>query len=277
VTVGPDPLETDAATTFVSSDGDGYELQMGRWSSRLAPAFLDFVGITAAGRVLDLGCGTGNLSFCLARNPRIARVTGIDLSAAYVEHARRKNQDPRVAFEVGDACALRFADASFDHALSMLVLQFIPRPDRAIRELRRVTRPGGTIAAATWDTAGGLIAYRMVFDTAAMLARDGEAVRTRAYGRPLCRTGELAHAWHDAGLVDVTQDTITIRMDFASFADFWAPVEGAEGPAAAYVATLDAVAKSKLREAVRLTYLNGEVDGARSYAATAWVVKGKSP
>lgn len=266
-----------AATTFVSSDGDGYELQMGRWSRRLAPAFIEFAGIADAECVLDVGCGTGNLSFCLGQNRRIASVTGLDLSAAYIEHARRKNQDTRIVFRVGDACALPFADASFDHALSMLVLQFVPRPDRAIREMRRVTRPGGTIAAATWDTAGGLIAYRMVFDTAAMLDRNGEAVRAKAYARPLCRPGELAHAWCDAGLLDVAQDIVTIRMDFASFADFWAPVEGKEGPAAAYVGTLDADAKSKLHNAVRLAYLNGEPDGARSYSATAWVVRGKTP
>jgi SAM-dependent methyltransferase len=270
-------VNLSAATTFVSSDGDGYELQMGRWSRRLAPAFIDFAGITVAESVLDLGCGTGNLSFCLGQNPRIASVTGLDLSTAYIEHASRKNQDARVEFRLGDACALPFADASFDHALSMLVLQFIPQPDRAIREMRRVTRPGGTIAAATWDTAGGLIAYRIVFDTAAMLDRDGEAVRAKAYGRPLCRPGELAQAWREAGLLDVAHDMITIRMDFESFADFWAPVEGTEGPAAAYVGTLDPSSKSKLCDAVRLAYLNGEPNGGRSYAATAWVVKGKVP
>jgi SAM-dependent methyltransferase len=266
-----------AATTFVSSDGDGYELQMGRWNRRLAPAFVEFAGITAAQCVLDVGCGTGNLSFCLAENLRIARVTGLDLSPAYVEHAKRKNKNTRVDFQVGNACALPFADTSFDHALSMLVLQFIPQPERAIWEMRRVTRPGGTVAAVTWDTAGGLIAYRMIFDTAAMLDRNGEAVRAKAYARPLCRPGELAGAWHDAGLIDVTQDMLTIRMDFLSFADFWGPAESKDGPVAAYVGTLDTVAKSKLRRAVQLAYLNGEPDGARSYAATAWVVRGKVP
>ena len=79
------------ASTFVASDGDGYELQMGRWSRRLAPLFIDFAGITGAERVLDVGCGTGNLSFCLAQNPEIVSVRGLDLSPAYVEHAKRRN------------------------------------------------------------------------------------------------------------------------------------------------------------------------------------------
>jgi SAM-dependent methyltransferase len=269
---------TAASSTFVSSDGDGYELQMGRWSRRLAPRFLDFVGINEAQSVLDVGCGTGNLSFCLAQNPSIRAVRGVDISPAYVAHACRKSRDARMGFQIGDACALPFADGTFDHALSLLVLQFIPRPERAVREMRRVTRPGGTVAAATWDTGGGLMAYRLVFDTAAaLLPRGGNALRAKAYGRPLRRPGELARAWREAGLTEVVEDTVTIRMDFASFADFWAPAEGGEGPVAAYVGTLDADAKVRLRRMVELTYLEGEADGARSYAATAWVVKGKVP
>jgi SAM-dependent methyltransferase len=265
------------SSTFVFSDGDGYELQMGRWSRRLAPLFIDFAGITYAEHVLDVGCGTGNLTFYLAQNRGIRAVRGVDFSPAYVEHARCQNHDARLTFLVGDACDLPFPEASFDHALSMLVLQFIPQPDLAVREMRRVTRPGGTIAAATWDTGGGLVTYRMIFDTAAMLDRNGDAVRAKAYARRLRRPGELARAWRYAGLIDVVQDTRTIRMDFVSFADFWEPAEGKEGPVAEYVSTLDSEARTKLRHMVELAYLEGEADGPRSYAATAWVVKGKAP
>jgi ubiquinone/menaquinone biosynthesis C-methylase UbiE len=208
------------SSTFVAADGDGYELQMGRWSRRLAPLFIDFAGITGAECILDVGCGTGNLSFDLARNPDIGRVCGLDFSPVYVEHAKRQNTDARLDFQVGDACALPFADASFDHALSMLVLQFIPRADLAVREMRRVTRPGGTVAAATWDARGGLVSHRMIFDTAAMLDRSGNERRARMYTRPMSRPGDLARAWRDAGLIDVVQDMRTIRMDFSSFADF---------------------------------------------------------
>ncbi len=143
--------------------------------------------------------------------------------------------------------------------------------------MRRVTRPGGTIAAATWDTGGGLVPYRMVFDTAAVLDRNGGVVRAKAYARRLRRPGELARIWCDVGLNEVVQDTLTIRMEFASFADFWEPADGKEGPVAEYVSTLDREAKSKLRRMVELAYLEGEPDGPRSYAATAWVVKGKAP
>jgi SAM-dependent methyltransferase len=88
-----------ASSTFVSLDGDGYELQMGRWSRRLAPLFADFTGVTGAKRILDVGCGTGSLSFCLARNPEIVSVRGLDFSPAYIDHAKRLNSGPASAFK----------------------------------------------------------------------------------------------------------------------------------------------------------------------------------
>ncbi len=271
------PEMRTSSSTFVATDGAGYELQMGRWSRRLAPLFIGFAGISGEVRVLDVGCGTGNLSFCLAQDPTIVGVRGLDFSPAYVGHASRRNHDSRLHFQVGDACALPFPDASFDHAASMLALQFVPQADLAVREMRRVTRPGGTVAAATWDTRGGFVALRMIFDAAAMLDQNGREARAAAYTRPMSRPGDLARVWHDAGLTNVVQDMLTIRMDFASFADFWVPNEGKDGPVAAYVGSLGADARAKLRDAVWLAYLDGEGDGPRSYVATAWVVKGRVP
>ena len=155
------------SSVFFASDGGGYELQMGRWSRRLAPKFIEFAGVTLAESVLDVGCGTGSLYSTLAKNPGIQRIHGLDYSESYIAHAKSENSGSRIEFQVGDACALPFADGEFDHSLSMLVLQFIPQAEKAIGEMRRVTRPGGTVAAATWDTRGGYVGWRIFWDTAA--------------------------------------------------------------------------------------------------------------
>ena len=266
-----------APSTFIAADAAGYERLMGRWSRRLVPPFLRFAEIDAARRVLDVGCGTGSLSFGLAQLPRIGSVTGIDLSPAYIEHARLHCSDARIEFKVGDACSLPFADAWFDHSLSLLVLQFVPRVEEAVREMRRVTQPGGTVAAATWNSRGGLVFLRMILDTAAVIDADAERLRARLLSQPMTRPGDLQRAWSDAGLLDVSQELATIVMDFESFADFWAPCEGKEGPIAAYVNQLAPDMRATLQKLVQRAYLDGESDGPRSYAASAWVVKGKNP
>jgi ubiquinone/menaquinone biosynthesis C-methylase UbiE len=267
-----------SASTFATGDGAGYEVQMGRWSRRLAPFFVDFARIGMARRVLDVGCGTGSLALFLAQHdPDLVEVHGLDLSAAYVEDARRRSGDARLTFQVGDARVLPFSAEYFDHALAMLALQFVPRPELAVHEMRRVTRRGGTVAAATWDTRGGFVALRLVLDAAAMLDETGRRERASAYTRPLSRPGELARVWSDAGLSNVIQESVTIRMEFGSFVEFWAPIGGKEGPVAEYVGSLDLDGAERLRKAVRLAYLDGEADGPRSYAATAWVVIGTVP
>jgi SAM-dependent methyltransferase len=158
--------------------------------------------------------------------------------------------------------------------LSLLVLHFIPQPATAIAEMKRVAKPGATIAAAVWDGRGGFVATRMFFDTAAALDPEANARRAKHFTRPLTRPGELGAAWRAAGLREVAETTLHIRMEFASFADYWEPFDGRDGPHAEYVATLDAAKRERLKTAVRAAYLDGEEDGPRSYAATAWAVKG---
>lgn len=265
------------SSTFSAADGDGYEMQMGRWSRRLAEPFLDFTGNCDGERVLDVGCGTGVLAFALARRCQPQQVCGIDFSSAYVAHAARHNTDPRITFATGDACALAFEDGSFDRVLALLLLHFVPDTARAVAEMRRVARPGAVVAAAVWDVRGSFVTNRMFFDTAAALDPHANERRARNYTRPMTRPGELAAAWRGAGLLDVAETTLGMRMVFASFDDYWAPYQGRDGPQAEYVASLGPAERTRLRDAVRLAYLDGEADGPRSYAALAWAVKGIAP
>lgn len=267
----------DKSSTFVASDGDGYELQMGRWSRLLAEPFLDFVGTASGESVLDVGCGTGCLADALKRRSNFRQLLGVDFSPAYVAHAARCNSDPRVTFEVGDACALGQSGRAFDRVLALLVLHFVPRAEQAIAEMLRVAKPGATVAAAVWDARGGFVANRIFFDTAAALDSKAGERRARNYTRPMTRPGELGDAWRASGLENVVESTLAIRMEFTSFSDYWAPYEGKDGPGAEYMGTLSGAERARVRDAVKLAYLDGEADGPRSYAALAWAAKGTVP
>jgi len=275
----PSPLEGQVipSSTFPATDGDAYEQQMGRWSRRLAEPFLDFVDLDDGGHILDLGCGTGSLTRALAGRFAAGRIVGLDASGAYIDHACRHISDPRIEFHMGDACAMPFPDASFDHVLSMLMLHFVPNTAGAVGEIRRVARPGAVVAAATWDLRGGFVAQRVFLDTAAMLDAKANELRALNFTRPTTRPGALAAAWREAGFLNIREAMLTIRMEYSDFDDYWGPLVGGQGPAAAYVAGLDAPTVARLQEHVRRAYLDGEPDGPRSYAATAWAVKGVVP
>src|SRR3954469_1629919 len=259
------------SSTFVAASGEGYELQMGRWSRLLAEPFLDFCGCVGGEAVLDVGCGTGSLSFALAKRGNM-RIVGVDLSSEYIDYARSRNRNPQIDYKVADVCALQFENASFARVLSLLVLHFVPRSAQAVAEMRRVARPGATVAAAVWDARGGFVANRIFFDAAAVVDEDGAQRRARNYTRPMTRPGELAAAWRMAGFADIREAMLPIRMEFKSFDDYWTPYLSQDGPGAEYVAALDATKRDRLQSLVRASYLDGEPDGPRSYAAIAWTV-----
>jgi ubiquinone/menaquinone biosynthesis C-methylase UbiE len=265
------------SSTFLATDGNDYEVVMGRWSERLAIPFLDFAGTQDGELVLDVGCGTGHLAQAVALRSVPKEVSAIDMAPAYIDYAKSRNCNPKVVFDTGDACALNFADHSFDRVLSLLLLHFVPQAPKAIAEMRRVTVPGGIVAACVWDVRGGYVASRMFYDTAAALDPRANAFRAKNYTRPMTKQGELAHAWREAGMKDVEETSLGIRMEFTSFEDYWAPYERREGPAAAYLETLGRADRVKLVDALRAAYLDGEADGQRSYAALAWAVKGTNP
>jgi ubiquinone/menaquinone biosynthesis C-methylase UbiE len=148
------------------NSGDAYEPYVGRWSRLVAREFLEWLATPLGGRWLDVGCGTGALVETILSLNAPSEVVGIDPSLAYVAFARDRVNDPRVRFDVGDAQALQVASATFDAVVSGLVLNFVPEPGRALSEMARVARPGGTIAAYVWDYAEGMQMMRHFWDAA---------------------------------------------------------------------------------------------------------------
>jgi SAM-dependent methyltransferase len=260
-------------STFTALDPEGYELLMGRFSRRLARAFLDFTGSAPGERILDVGCGTGSMTGALAEPETHKAIVGIDVSEPYVAFARARTKDPRITFDVGDVVSLPYPTGHFDRALSQLVLMFLPDPHPAIAEMRRVVRPGGLVAACVWDSYGGQPHLRMLWDTASALGLE----RSRSLFRPLSSAGELEAAWRRAGLTDVTGGTITTWLEYANFDDYWSPFLSGDGPAGQMVMSLTPRQRETLRSQVRHVFLSGRPDGARSFIAAAWICKGIVP
>jgi len=265
------------ASRYTATDAAAYERLMGRWSARLADELIAFAGIDAGDSVLDVGCGTGSLALALAARPEPAAIVGLDIAAPYIAYASKRNEDSRLSFVVGDAVAMDFAGRRVDRCYSLLALNFMSDPRRALAGMRQATRPGGTIAAAVWDFPGGLVYQRIFWDTAAALDPEADSARARHFSSPLTGPGELEAAFSHAGLRDVQAASLTIRMGYTEFADYWEPIANAQGPVGDYVKGLLPEQLDGLSAAVRRAYLAGAADGPRSMAATAWAARGVVP
>jgi SAM-dependent methyltransferase len=261
------------ASTFNARDAAAYERSMGRWSRRLAPLFIDFACVAPGDRIVDVGCGTGSLTHTLAAMP-IAGIEAIDASEIYVAALAQSLSDPRIHVRHGDACALPFADGQFDRALCQLVLQFIPDPDGALAEMRRVVRPGGLVAAAVWCSGGGMPHQRLFWDTAALLDPEARASRAKTFSRRGTNRGELRATFEAAGLVAVEESHATIWMEYADFEDYWGPIIGGEGTLGRYASGLSPAAAATLAGHLRDGFLAGGLDGPRAFACTALICRG---
>lgn len=255
----------------------GYEQLMGRWSQKLASLLIEFAGIADGESILDVGCGTGSLTFALPQFAAVNEIAAIDYSPVFVEEATRRNTDPRISIQEAGACALPFQDGYFDRALSLLVLHFVPEAGKAVSEMRRVVRPGGVVAAAVWDHLGGMPGMRMMVDTVAALDESGRQLRSHYCFQPMMRPGEMKQTFVEQGLLDVEQASLLIRMEYHSFEDYWEPIAAGEGPLGKYVAALDPAKRAKTDTAVRAAYEAGQPDGPRSFAAVAWACRGVVP
>ncbi len=252
-----------------------YEQFMGRWSRLLAPEFIEFSELSPGGRVLDVGSGTGALSFALIEGESCEEVVGIDPSSSFVNYATDQGPEGRATFEVGDAQELRFEDDSFAHCLSLLVVNFIPDPKKAMAEMARVTQQGGVIAAAVWDYSDGMRMLRVFWDEAIALDPSADARDERHM--PYCSENELVDLWRSAGLQEVESGSISIEQRFDSFDAYWQPFLLGTGPAGAYVASLSPEQQESLRKRLQARLDPSGEGGPVVLEAKVWAVKGIVP
>lgn len=250
--------------------GNPYEQYVGRWSRRVAPRFLAWLGIPAGRRWLDVGSGTGALSGAILDQCAPSSVAGVEPSEGFLAKAQEQFAD-RVLFHRGDAAAIPLEAGCVDVTVSGLVLNFVPDQRAALAEMARVTVHGGTIGAYVWDYAGRMEMMRAFWDAA--VALDPAAAKMDEGARfPLCRPQALTDLFARAGLRGIEVTSIDIPTHFATFDDYWRPFLGGQGPAPAYAMALDEAARARLRNRIK-AHLPLQADGSIALTARAWAVR----
>jgi SAM-dependent methyltransferase len=253
------------------SAGDGYERYVGRWSRVVAGVFVTWLGLPKGARCVDVGCGPGALgSTLLATGAGV--MLGLDRSHGYLAAARERTQGSGTGFAVADAQALPVPDARFDAAVSGLVLNFVPRPERMLAEMVRAVRLGGVVAVYVWDYAAGMEPIRRFWDAAVALDPDAAALDEGARF-PLCTRPALASRFEEAGLGAVEARAIDVPAVFRDFDDYWTPFLGGQFPAPDYALSLSEADRVALRDRIRAA-LPARADGSIHMIARAWAVRG---
>jgi SAM-dependent methyltransferase len=242
---------------------DAYDRFMGRYSMPLAPRFADFAGVAAGQCALDVGCGPGALTAVLVDRLGPDEVAAVDPSEPFVDAARERH--PGVDVRRAPAEELPFEDGEFDAALAQLVVHFMADPVAGLREMRRVTREDGMVAACVWDISGGNPLG--VFWAA---ARDVDPEAPSEASRPGTREGHLAELFAAAGLSEVEDGVVSVEVEHSSFEDWWEPFTLGVGPAGGYLATLAGERRDAVRE--RCRELLPEAPFA--ITARAWAARG---
>jgi len=245
--------------TFVVA-ADAYDRFMGRYSSRLAVLFADYGNVRYGVDALDVGCGPGALTVELVARLGADAVSAADPSAPFVEALRARM--PEVDVRHAPAEELPFEDGEFDRVLAQLVVPFMSDPVAGLREMHRVTRPGGLAAACVWDHAGGTGPLSRFWD----VVHTFDPNAPDEAGLAGATEGELTTLFGEAGFHEVEEIPLTVQLEHESFDEWWEPYTFGVGPAGSYVASLADADRDALREHCRAAL----GDGPFTVSASAW-------
>jgi SAM-dependent methyltransferase len=249
-----------------SVGADAYDRFMGRYSQTLAPRFARFARIRPPQQVVDVGCGPGALTLELVRMLGAESVCAVDPSQTFLA-ALRAHSDG-IDARHGTAEKLPLPDRAFDAALAQLVVHFMDDPVAGLREMARVTKPQGIVAACVWDHAGGRGPLSLFWEAAHDLDDDLQDES----GLAGARAGHLAELFDAAGLHEIEDELITVEVEHASFDEWWAPFLLGVGPAGRYVEQLGPERQLQLREGCR----QRTGDAGPKVSAGAWAVRARA-
>ena len=243
---------------------EAYDSFMGAWSRPLSGQFLDFIALHTGDRVLDVGCGPGNLTSELVSRVGADAVAAVDPSEPFVTAARARH--PGVDVRQASAESLPYSDRTFDAALAQLVVHFMTDPIAGLREMARVTRAGGTVAACVWDLAGRRSPLDPFWEAATAL----DATATDESGLAGAREGQLVELLALAGLGDLEGSELSVDRTFDDFSDWWEPFTRGVGPAGGYLAGLSPDLRDRIRDRCRSMLPRGSFTLSR----VAWAARG---
>jgi SAM-dependent methyltransferase len=256
------------AETFHAS-ADDYDRLVGRYSPELASKLIQFAGVGPGMRALDVGCGPGALTATLVNLLGPANVSAADPSEPFVEACRARL--PGIEVVIANAESLPLGDDAFDVALSQLVVNFMHDAQVGVREMARVTRPGGIVAGCVWDYSGGMTLLRAFWDAARAVEPERGAAADEGVMR-WCAEGELAELWRAVGLRDVRFDALMVSARYTGFEDLWSPFLAGLAPSGAFVKSLSEERRVALHDELRRRL--GVGDRPFELNARAWAVAG---
>ena len=253
--------------------GDPYEYFMGRWSLLVSQSFIEWLSASPGKKWLDVGCGTGALSEAVLSKQNPTELIAIDQSEGFVNSAQQR-LGMAAHCEVGNAMDMSFQDSKFDFVISGLVLNFIPEPEKALREMKRITTSGGIVAVYIWDYSGTMEFLKYFWD--AVVELDPSASDLHEGTRfPNSNSEGLQRLFEDAEFENITVESLEIETNFKNFDDYWKPFLGGQGPAPTYVLSLNESDRNRLRDRLHEQLPISE-DGSIPLLARAWAAKSAS-
>ncbi|MCK0179698.1 class I SAM-dependent methyltransferase [Flavobacteriaceae bacterium S0862] len=254
------------------NDGDPYEYFMGRWSSLMSIEFLKWLNMPSNLNWLDVGCGTGALTYAIEQSNKPQNLSCIDPSKSFIEKVKNRILT-KGEFRIGNVENLPFKNESFEIIVSGLALNFFPNLERALSELKRVSKPNGVIAAYVWDYSGRMDFLRYFWDAAYQIDPKSREL-DEGLRFPICNSENLISAFENANLIEVESAKLDIDTIFKNFDDYWNPFLGVQGPAPSYLASLNSELQKDLKNNIK-ERLQFESDGSIKLLGRAIAIRGK--